>query len=378
MKYSFFLLLTLFAFIGCGQKAKGLKAPHKEIQNWGGVSFLKSFGTVDETMRTASIVLYPNPQELKGVSYTPNEDLWQMVMENLPYGHIVPFGFAQDEISDLKNGAVVHIVLSISDARDRFYLVAQKGEQELEQKEKEIDELVSKTTQAYPCYYLQEGEGQKSCQKKAHEGDSEAHAFIAKSCKELGTLKYDFTPEEQAHFQEEVDFCNQSFNQYRSYRRDVKKEVIGKNMELRDMAKGIVTDMLRQLEVKTKQRYLFTASSKEDPTPDDIKSTIELEGQGLDRKVKNLALYLDDGNGPKMYSTQNGKIKDVVYLYHERPSSLDFFSLDFTLTGDDFTIKAHLSEDSRGFFDLRYIGDITYYQGDIVRKGVMKLEWSFL
>ena len=49
--------------------------------------------------------------------------------------------------------------------------------------------------------------------------------------------------------------------------------------------------------------------------------------------------------------------------------------LEFFIEADGFRIFANLSETIQGGFGIRYVGEVTaFYENDVTRKGVMKIE----
>lgn len=328
-------------------------------------------------MRSSSIVLYPNPQELAGMSFDPvstNETLeesgWIQVISKLSYQNRIPRGFSADLDNREKVKNTVHIILSISDARDKFFRESGLFQKDLDKKQKKLENLQNEVTTKYICFYPKDSEVGHVCESQAHANDANPLTEVADNCSTLDEWKFNFDEARHAQFRLELDSCLSLVSNYRKFRADIKKSKIGPLNELRKQGKGVVTEMLKQMELYNKQRYLLTAATNEDPANDDTISRLVFNKIG--DEVEIFEIYLDSNSGFKMYSLENGGISKLRWYKDEDNVSV----LSFSLIDEKFSIEAKLAATITDIFDLRFVGDIVYKEGNISRRGVMKLEFD--
>lgn len=371
-------LISLFFLLACGRVAERIKVEsvYPPISSINTVLAKELKNKAD--MRSSSIVLYPNPSELQGMSFDPvgpsellEESGWIQVISKLSYGNRLPRGFSSGLDNKEKVLNAVRIILSVSDARDLFFKQAGQFQKDLDRKQKEIDQMQGEMTSKYICYYPVDNESGHTCEIASHPGDTAPIKEIAENCNALSEWVFKFTGDDLERFKSEVQSCVKFTKDYKKMRADVKKNKIAPLNELRKLAKGIVTDMLKQMELFNKQRYLLTAATNEDPANDDTKSQLIFNEDG--NEIKLFQIYLDSGSDFKMYSLENGGIQKLKWFKNSDGIQV----LSFSLVDEKFSFDAELAASTRDIFDLRFVGDIVYKEGNITRRGVMKMEFDF-
>lgn len=378
MKYQL-LILTLVSFISCGPHADRIKvsSQHPALRS---LSFLSPVEyKFDSEMYNSSVVIYPNPDELKNMAFdpiAPGESLeasqWTEVVSKLSYKDRLPRGFRAEEDNKEKVITATRIILSMGEARDDFYKEAGIISLSLEKKRKEFNLVQKNLVSQYPCYYPGENESGRFCQKGPRDQDPTPVFELASDCATLKEWKFNFEGADLEKFREEVESCLTLSKETVKMRREITKNKIAPLLELRKKAKGIVVEMLTQMQSYNSQRYLITLATTEDPTTDQLKSHLVFGDNN--QTITSFDLLMESGEGSQNYSMENGGIQNLKWFKDED----GVWVLSFKLVDKIFQIEAKLAASVVDIFGLGFVGDIIYTQGNITRKGVMKLEFNRL
>lgn len=341
-------------------------------------SFVESLlkAEYDEEMRSATILVYPNPNEVTNFEYAPAQtkdatSWWERLMNLLPYTHRHPRGFDRNLNNSKKIEWMVVTVLSMSEIRDTYYqrLVPKEVEQKRHKLAQEEYHTTLNDNPKFKCYRLLTDS--KQC--KILPGDDTRDKPVKKlNCKKFLRYTYhDLDAETKTLHDNMRTLCEVSQKKIDN----IAAEVEGIT-EIRKRAKEYVVELLSKAKEVTGINYLFACNTHDDPQ-NDSRSLLKLS---KDRKaVENLKLFIDFSlqdptlAGFQEYSMENGKISDLQFYQNQDGVQI----LKFEIDNSEFIVKAETALHMSSSMGMRFVGVIwAHYPDGVKRRGVIKLEFN--
>jgi hypothetical protein len=365
-----------------------------------------------EEVRSITMLIYPNSNDLKGFTFSPAEDKkdsWDQFLASINYAKMIKTNYAGMSANDMAVQTIFTVV-SAGESRDnafydryvtrknRLALEAQKEELSTppEELQNSLDQLKKDLKPFSVCFYKKSeapssDEESYLCKTKK-DGDYKKKKKARNKCER--TFRYNFIDldeEEAIAFAEMKDLCLQTQAELENFLsgseskiQQVETQISASESEerrlfiLREAGKSVVLDLLQTAETyrfnQTRQNIPFvgTGSTKEQIDGDVSRLTYNEEGLIDELKLfLDFGTYFSGGSGAKEYSLANGKIKNV--RYYKKNSQV--IKLEFIIDAGDFTLFADLSETIQDGFGIRYVGEMTAsYRDGTSRKGVLKIE----
>jgi hypothetical protein len=361
-----FLVLSLATLASCGPKAKGDPVESQRFL-FGYRQFFFTDKEIDPEVRSITLLTLPIEKDVVGFSYTPNREDWDFTFSSINHGHRVPFGVQARSSNFNKVSDLIYIVLASGDVRNASFerIVHSKRDQT------RIIGRLNSIFNAHPCF-MGLRPNHRSCFPRQSEGTVDTARF-AESCEVLERWTWmEMSDEDEELLADNLVQCRE----VDGGRLQAIDELIAHEGDIRNQAKGIVLDLLSELEAHTGEVFVATGATKgEVDSINGHQSLIQMNADRTAFTQFQLAVDFNIGRGYQLFSLENGLIRDLE-LKELIPG---VWRLTFFLDNDAYTLEAELSMDVQDVYDLRFSGDtVLTYKDGTVRKGLMKLELDFV
>ncbi len=363
--------LALGSLMSCGGPKADKIDITSDIHHAKEVSQFQVNKTFDGTIGDATILTFPQGEDLVGYSYAYPEMQWKTVMSRLSYGDQLPLTYAAESTSGSKIAQISTAILSLGKLKDNSLRKLKQVQFGIKATEAQVQPMIKSVLSQFPCFKLKENK--RKCKLEADE-TTIAKAKLPKKCSELkrNLKKFDeLSVEQESSYQEGITQCG-ALQDKISAVRDLEEKVLTIRQMGRDLGVALVEDYSAYAGFKG----LIVVNSKEKEEGD---FTSTLKFNDTKTKVDVFSLGVNFGSGYQEYSIENGGISNLVYDQTARGTS----RLSFSINGD-YRIDAVLSVSSEvivlhksgaTYTNIRLKGTTTNtFPDGKVRKGVMALQ----
>jgi hypothetical protein len=366
MKY---LVLALLILTGCGKNAELISAPSVFAPKSGNFNLLTN-QDVNEEVRDASILVYPNDSDFEGYSNTLPKNIYDALFTG---------GFKKINRSIPKNASnyekkrrFVQQIMGIGAARDRYFVEMLKNDVEIE---KLAADLKSDIFEKYPCYQFKDGENKNKCTLTKSDA-TKPKAKVQKNCKRFRSYLKRFvviSDADKAAYESAITKCFEDNEVLQGYK-DANKQLDLDRTAGRDAA----FQLLETVQDRSGLKYYASVTASESKVV--LKRITDVTDEGVEitlgYEVEEIELKMFNGNDTSVYSTSGGEI--VVQSFEQRKDGNKILKIKIDL--QEFVIETDLWFATHANFDLRLVSKdlfATYPDGS-KREGVMKIELDFV
>ncbi|OIQ20833.1 MAG: hypothetical protein BM556_02500 [Bacteriovorax sp. MedPE-SWde] len=397
--------------VSCNKKAEDINLENKLIQTVKTQSLSIRGSELDPIVRGITLISYPLESDVQKngalYKYDMGEDLYDLTvnssLKTFSYGDELEESELEDTLVyksrveqriDEANSfntvkELVKHVVTVGDLRDRVmnnFMDNQLVYKSLESKFEKANEKVSDTLS---FFVITEGDHEGMMLMSPND-DFSVESIDIEDCEGLSEvdedyLLTDFISEENLEsFESAVESCDSvEFNEddMETVAEDMSEKIYDFDFEEINQegpfyaAKGYITNLLNDLETFSGQKFLSTGDCKETYLDGGADQSLEIsqivfneQMNGFDKLLLNLDLL---GSGAKVYSVENGLIKNIKF----RKTILNQDVVSFDIIGEDVVVKTELGLSNMKNLGVRLIGDANFiYSNGRKTRGVMKLE----
>ena len=397
--------------VSCNKKAEDINLENKLIQTVKTQSLSIRGSELDPIVRGITLISYPLESDVQKsgalYKYDMGEDLYDLTvnssLKTFSYGDELEESELEDTLVyksrveqriDEANSfntvkELVKHVVTVGDLRDRVmnnFMDNQLVYKSLESKFEKANEKVSDTLS---FFVITEGDHEGMMLMSPND-DFSVESIDIEDCEGLSEVEEDYlltdfiSEENLESFESAVESCDSvEFNEddMETVAEDMSEKIYDFDFEEINQegpfyaAKGYITNLLNDLETFSGQKFLSTGDCKETYLDGGADQSLEIsqivfneQMNGFDKLLLNLDLL---GSGAKVYSVENGLIKNIKF----RKTILNQDVVSFDIIGEDVVVKTELGLSNMKNLGVRLIGDANFiYSNGRKTRGVMKLE----
>jgi hypothetical protein len=392
-------LATIFFLAqACGRRADPVSATksYNQDNNATVAAFTSPEGSPSEDVRAATILVYPDPADVAGLTFNPSADAtnasnWEIILNELSYRNSLITNFTPAQEPFTKAKEIAKLILAAGQTRDNALRTwSSLNQQENNERDaipaREAELGINSTSfEAVKCYYDENDysyeENIYRC-KLAPEGTYTTET-VASDCSSFARYQY-------------LDTLNAEGVQLKQNCTNVLKTLLDvqkqaqHQIRVREAGENMVLNLLLQTEQTTKRVFVATASTTEKPGSsggpasqikfnreftevESMKLFIEFLGPYASVSSRQEYSYCNDGSC-------NGKISTPVVTFKQlRDRTYPQVAFTLTLPDMEIDVKADVSYEA-GVMGLRMIDSKTFvrYNDGTKRRGVFKIEAEVL
>ncbi len=349
--------------ISCGRVANNANAPGKHFL-FSNINTMMSDKKFDPYVRAATVIAYPLKEELTNFTYSANQNNWNLALAKTPYRNKISPFINIDLTNSKKAENIAYLISLAGSIRDNLF----KENILINKKLKSLNNDLDKTFIYFTCNNPRRSPENRRVSLCDFNRINPESLKIAKNCRQFSNLTFPSLPNSASDYhQKGVDLC---------IKQKQLKDEIKYNNEIRESAKGIVTELLdHTYNNHTGVNYIFLLNTKEDIDKNN-KSFIKIDSHL--KSIDEFTLYIDFGlDGPfakeQQYSLKNGRIKNLSIINDHSGIS----KLEFEIYTDQKFLSASLDISTTHPFALRFVGEIIIHYPNTDYKGIMKLELDY-